>query len=402
MKLYKELVQNYGSPLYVYNLNKITTAYEMLKNCLPENSKIFYSLKANPNPGVVHHIIKLGCYAEISSIRELDIVLAAGLPVHKCLYTGPGKSDEEIKHAMEKGVSHFSVESLDELGVISNLSLCKKSKVRITLRINPSSQSSNASINMTGIPSQFGFEEDQLDSKELMKFKNNFIVIEGIHIYNGSNFDSSEKLFNNFKSAIHTIKRVSRRLEIDLKFIDLGGGFSAPYGKNETLINYKDIKTSLQEIIDNEFSNDIQIAFETGRYLTATSGVIIGTVQSLKKSKERNFCIIDFGINNLGGMSGLRRLPSSNFNIIPIDKANEEKIEASLVGPLCTPLDYIDKKAIIPRFSRGDNFFIPNVGAYGLTASLLGFLSRDFPKEIIIENNDVRQAFDYKLISLNK
>ena len=193
----------------------------------------------------------------------------------KCLYTGPGKSNDEINCAIEKGVNHFSVESLDELAIISGLSLSKQKKIRITLRINPEIQASSASINMTGVSSQFGFEEEQLNSEELSKYRNKFILIEGFHIYNGSNFDSSEKLLNNFKSAILTVKRISKKLDIDLKFVDLGGGFSAPYGKIGDLTNYSDVTIQLKEMINKEFDKEVEIAFETGRYLTATSGVII-------------------------------------------------------------------------------------------------------------------------------
>ena len=219
MALYKDLINSFGSPLYVYNVSNITKSYVMLRNSLPDRSEIFYSLKANPNPGIVEHIIKLGCHAEVSSRRELDIALKAQISVDKCLYTGPGKSNYEIDYAINRGVSHFSVESWDELLAISDLAFTKKKKVRVTLRINPKEQASNASINMTGVASQFGIEEDQLNYEQLKCVSNEFISIEGLHIYSGSNFEDSRKLLKNFNSIITTIKRVSHKLNMNLKFV---------------------------------------------------------------------------------------------------------------------------------------------------------------------------------------
>ncbi|WP_343310612.1 decarboxylase [Bacillus atrophaeus] len=398
MLFHKNLVKSFGSPLYVYDLTKITEAYNKLRNALPDRSDLLYSLKSNPNPSVVKHLIELGCHAEVSSKKELDIALEANIQVNNCLYTGPGKTNSEINYALSRGVTHFSVESIEELLSINELSLINKTYVKVTLRINPKVQASTASINMTGVSSQFGFDEEHLDNVKLNLFTSEFVSIEGLHIYSGSNLENIDKLLNNFKSIITTIKEVSKKLNINLKFVDLGGGFSAPYGKLGELIDYENIKEALNNIIISELGSDVQIAFESGRYLTATSGVLIGTVQSLKESKGKKFCIVDFGINNLGGMSGLRRLPSSNFDIVPLNKLNQPLTEAAVVGPLCTPLDYINKKTKIPPLTRGDSVYIPNVGAYGLTASLIGFLSREIPKEVVVEKEFVKKVYNHNII----
>ncbi|WP_152656268.1 decarboxylase [Oceanobacillus sp. CFH 90083] len=386
---YNELINKYGSPLYVYDLNKLENAYTLLKQSLPSNSIIYYSLKANPNIEITRELVKLGCYAEVSSKKELNIALKAGINAEKCLYTGPGKTYDEILFAVNNGVIHFSIESMFELDIMYAISIREEIHLRITLRINPKEQSIKASINMTGVSSQFGIEEEELKEDILQKFKSDYLLIEGIHIYNGSNFGSSNAVLENFKSAIDSVKRIQKKIGIKLKFVNLGGGFSAPYATEDKLSNYQDIRLPLQAYIDDKFPKNTSIAFESGRYLAATSGVLIGTVLNFKKSKGKYFCIVDFGINNLGGMSGLKRLPFKNIDIIPLVKKKGEKIEVSLVGPLCTPLDYIDRKIAVPRFTRGDRFYIPNVGAYGLTASLLGFLGRDIPKEIIIKNNKI-------------
>ncbi|MEK5115059.1 MULTISPECIES: decarboxylase [Bacillus] len=401
---YDSLIEKYGSPLYVYNLEEITKSYQKLKNSLPNESRIYYSLKANPNPEVTKHLINLGCYAEISSIGELDTILEIGELPEKCLYTGPGKTRKEIQYALSKDVSHFSVESLNELEIIDDLTNDYDKLINITLRINPSFTVGNASIKMTGVPSQFGFDEELINCNIIEVFKNNKnIKINGFHIYNGSNFHDIDILEENYIKILKTILNLNKKLLIDIEFIDFGGGFAAPFGKEGKLPDYKGLKGKLEILINKHFSNVNRpiIAFESGRYLTATCGCLIGTVQSVKESKGKKFCIVDFGINHLGGMSGLRRIPTIELNVFKSDMDNinrEEMDSVTIVGPLCTPLDYLAKNINVSKLQTNDIVVVPNVGAYGLTASLLAFLSREIPREIIIKNQSVIYSHNIKII----
>jgi len=401
---YNCLVEEYGSPLYVYNLAELTKSYQKLINSLPDKSIIYYSLKANPNPEITRHLINLGCYAEISSIGELDTVLDVGGSPEHCLYTGPGKTKKEIQYALSKNVSHFSVESFNELEIINDLTKNHSKLINITLRINPSFNVGNASIKMTGIPSQFGFDEECLNSDIIKLFKGNKnLKINGFHIYNGSNFNNIDILVENYTNILETILNLKNKLSIDIEFVDFGGGFAAPFGKDLDLPDYKELKDSLEALLNKHFKDNHRptIAFESGRYLTATCGCLIGTVQSVKESKGRKYCIVDFGINHLGGMSGLRRIPTIELNIFKLNISVEDnaKVETvTIVGPLCTPLDYLAKNVSVSKLQPGDVVFVPNVGAYGLTASLIAFLSREIPKEIIIKNQSVICSHTLKIV----
>ncbi|MGG0646514.1 decarboxylase [Bacillus mycoides] len=401
---YELLKEKYGSPLYIYDLDEVSKSYEKLVNSLPDKSIIYYSLKANPNPEITRHLINLGCYAEISSIGELNIILDIGAMPEKCIYTGPGKTKKEIEYALSKDINHFSIESLEELNIINNLTKEGDRLINITLRINPSFTVGKASIKMTGIPSQFGFDEKDLNNEvtELI-VKNKNLKINGFHIYNGSNFNNIEVLEENFKSILTTVLNLKNKLSIDLNFIDFGGGFAAPFGKIGVLPDYTKLKGKFEEILDIEFRHAKKptIAFESGRYLTATCGKLMGTVQSMKKSKGKTYCIVDFGINHIGGMSGLRRIPTIELQISKADSLMQEvaRIDnVNIVGPLCTPLDYLAKNVSVSNIKANDIVYVSNVGAYGLTASLLGFLSRELPKELIIKKGKVLCAYSNQII----
>ncbi|TKC19120.1 decarboxylase [Robertmurraya kyonggiensis] len=387
---YKTLTQKYGSPLYVYDLDKVDFAYKLLKEALPQGSIIYYSLKANPNPHITRHLLDLGCYAEISSRGELEVLLEINADLSRCLYTGPGKTEHELLYAIECNVTFFSVESIEELKLLNGIAMKTEKVLYVLFRINPSSNTGRASIKMTGVPSQFGFDEDEIINIPNSIYKNKNIKFMGFHIYNGSNFKDENELKENFIFALETIDRLQKKLKIEAKVIDIGGGFKAPFGKKESLINYSSIKSEIVTKINKIFKNKPKLAFESGRYLTALSGCLVGTVLSNKVSRGKRYCIVDFGINNLGGMAGLKRVPTIGLELYSADNIRDIVEDVMLVGPLCTPLDYLAKGINMPNFKQGDIVFVPNVGAYGLTASLIGFLSREIPTELIILNDRVR------------
>ncbi|QHE59797.1 decarboxylase [Rossellomorea vietnamensis] len=402
MTKYHYLLQKYGSPIYVYNLADVTAAYNHIRYILPSNSTLYYSLKANPNLFIVTHLIKLGCKPEVSSTGELNVALSAGANPEECLYTGPGKTKKEIQYAISKGVDHFSIESIFEFEILQGISDLLKKSINVTIRINPANSIPKASINMTGVPSQFGVEEDELLELINKLNESDFLKINGFHIYNGSNFKGCDRLIENFENNLIIISNLCEKLNIKLSFIDLGGGFAAPFANKSNRVDYSQIRVPLSKLVKKFYPDEFQkpeIAFEIGRYLTSTSGVLAGTIQNVKKSKGKKYCVTDFGINHLGGMGGLRRLPSSNVDVLLCRNRSCDLEETNIVGPLCTPLDYISKKSFLPKDIKPyETVFIPNVGAYGLSASLIGFLSRDIPREIILEGDKVIGTSQMRII----
>jgi len=393
------LAEQYETPAYLYDLDIVEESLISLKNSLPDSSIIYYSLKANPHPEIVRKLVSLGCNAEITSVGELKVILEKGINPNNCLYTGPGKSQKEIDFAVQNGITQFSIESFNELDKLLKASLVFQRKLKVIIRVNPEHSLSSSGLKMSGVASQFGIDEKllyQISNEEMIREN---IEVIGIHIFMGSNITSKEVLLSNFQTCILIAKRLAEYFSIDWKIIDLGGGFGSPYAKQENKIDLSGIKIALESYLDKHLTNwrkgTPQIAFESGRYLVGESGFLLTRVEDVKRSKDKKYIILDTGIHHISGMSGLGRIPRIQMDLL-IDKKNQmtdlQYEIATVVGPLCTPLDFLVKDMILPDVVPGDHFIIPNVGAYGMTASLIGFLSREAPIEIVCEGDTIKSV----------
>ncbi|MFX3650450.1 MAG: hypothetical protein ACE3K2_13570 [Paenibacillus sp.] len=394
---YGELRSKYGSPLYIYDLNILRQSCNRLKDALPEPSMLYYSLKANPHPAIVKQLLDMGCRAEVSSLGELNSVLEAGGLPRDVLYTGPGKSKSELKVAVAQGVQFFSAESMKELERLRSVVPSGTPPIQVIMRINPDQGLADAGLAMTGTPSQFGTDEQKLlrELKEVQECDE--IRIAGFHIFNGSNTANAERLAESFLSSIQVIARISKETGIPLQFVDLGGGFGHPYAVSGTSPDFSGIKVQLETALDEHMpgwrTGEPAIAYESGRYLSAACGVLVSSVTDIKESKGSHFIVLDSGIHHLGGMAGLGRIPRVQYDIMPVTEKSDPYPESThVVGPLCTPLDFFNKKAIMPSLQLEEQVYVPNVGAYGITASLLGFLSRDIPVEIVVDEGNVKHV----------
>ena len=192
---------------------------------------------------------------------------------------------------------------------------------------------------------------------------------------------------------------LSAALRIEPTLIDLGGGFPHPFAIEGTRpqLGRSTLRASVESLLDHQFqgwrSGRPKVAFESGRYLVAGAGRFFCTVRDVKRSKDRWHVVLSGGVNHLGGMSGIARLPRIKPDLIPIrrpgSKANAlpQMNDVNVVGPLCTPLDTWAQGIRTPGVAIGDALMIPNVGAYGLTCSLIAFLSRVCPVEIILDGS---------------
>jgi diaminopimelate decarboxylase len=398
----KDLFEQYGSPLYVYDLNELRVSYQKLRDSLPNESILYYSLKANPYTRLVKEFVKLGCKCEISSINELKSALEAGAEAEEILFTGPAKSIQEIEQAIRLGVGIVSCESWNELIKLVKISEKYQRKVKVIIRVNPNNRNLRSSLSMTGVSSQFGIDEEDIVSIPSDALKSKYIELIGFHVFNGTNSTDIKSIILSFTYSILMAKRLSKMLNLNLKFLDLGGGFGHPFAKKDDSTDFKFINKALSEVLDKELPQwrigDPIISFESGRYLVASCGKYICRVEDIKLSKGNQFVLLDGGINHLGGMSGLGRMQKFDIDFeLESEQKLDENIEASMVGPLCTPLDLMRRNKETQKLSINDIVIVPNVGAYGLSASLLGFLSRDTPCEIIVDHHSIVEVTQLKL-----
>jgi diaminopimelate decarboxylase len=398
------LVARFGTPIYIYELDRVVAAYRDLRNSLPPGVIIYYSLKANPHPDIARALREaerwLSCRAEVSSVGELYVALEAGFAVGECLYTGPGKTEGELVAAIANGVRMFSVESLTDLTRAGSVALRMGTVVDCLLRINSVSSGAATSIRMMGKPSQFGIDSETLEIlwPRMRGVRGTRIV--GAHFYSQSNARDEASLLGELQQSVITAARLQADLGLPMQILDIGGGFAAPYAVPGERPLYRRLRAELGDTLDKHFPDwrygTPQVICESGRYLVADCGELVSSVINIKESRGNRFVILDAGINTLGGMAGLGRLMP--LAVRPDEQYGPDDADiATLVGPLCTPGDVLGRNVQLHTLGAGDIVTVPNVGAYGLTASLLLFLSRPAPREVVLRGGQVQNVSQLRM-----
>jgi diaminopimelate decarboxylase len=391
--LAQSLLRTYGSPLYAYDLDAVDARAKELHATLPKGATVFYSLKANPLPSLVQAVREQGCGTEISSLGELGVITELGLDRAKTLYGGPGKSEVEMVAAINAGVRQFSCESWVDVRRLDGVARAAGQRVDALLRINPANPP-KARMAMTGVPSQFGFEEADVLEATVPELHN--VDLVGVHVYYGTQIEA-DTLPATTASALEVGEKVSRQLGFPCRIVDAGGGFPWPYAAAGHGPDFAAAREGYASLVEqNPLARSCSLWFESGRYLSAASGTLLATVLDVKASKGRTFVVLDTGINHLGGMSGLGRILRTAITMHAIGSDAEPSESIDVVGPLCSPLDYLGRGVTAPPLRPGDAVAIPNVGAYGLTASLIGFLGHPAPGEVAYRGDRVIAAHRFR------
>lgn len=399
------LAARFASPLYVYQIESLREAVADLRQSLPEPCELYYSLKANPHPAIVGELRLNGCGAEISSSGELRAAVRAGFRSDGCLYTGPAKSREELALAVAAGVRHFSVESAADFERVSDEAAKQGQLVSCLLRIS-TRPTVRSSLHMDST-SQFGIDIDDLLTNPKPFVATLGARVVGAHFFPLSNGRDEDALIDAFTRSISLAGRLRDEAGLPMSLVDLGGGFAAPYAHPGRRPQYGRLRPALEAALDRSLRGwreaKPRIAFESGRYLAAESGCLVSRAIEVKERPRTTFVLLDSGINHLGGMAGLGRMlrsvvtPTRTAELV----ADPNAAPVTLVGPLCTPADLLGRDVSVGAVSAGDLLLIPNVGAYGLTASLLGFLSRPAPTEVVLNGSKIVSASRLELVRVS-
>ncbi|MEU7324498.1 type III PLP-dependent enzyme [Streptomyces griseoviridis] len=395
-------------PAYVYDLAEVRAAHTALTEALPERAGLYYSLKANPHPALLRALRAGGARAEVCSTGELLAALDAGWPPDDLLVTGPGKSDGELRHALEHGVRHFSVDSAYALAQVDRAAGRTGASARCLLRINDDRPAAGQGLSMTGVASPFGVDTGAVLADPAAFADRPHARITGLHLYMGTNLSGVEALLAQFAHSLATARQVSDALAahgVRADVWDLGGGFPAPFAAAGERADLTGLRAPLEELLDTAArgrpAGAPEVCFESGRYLVGTSGTLVTRVLDTKTSHGRDVVVLQSGIHHLGGMSGLRRLPPLVPHLVSADRpAAPATTESMVTGPLCTPLDTWAQRAALPALRPGDLVAVPNTGAYGLYASLVAFLGHDLPAEIVIDGDDPDSPPDITRLTL--
>jgi diaminopimelate decarboxylase len=380
------------TPAYCYDLDEVRRSYRRLTDALPAPSHLYYSLKANPHPAVITALHRSGCRAEVASPGELRTALECGVPPGEIIFTAPGKQDSAVAAALDSGVGLIGVDSPLALDQVDAVAGALGRRARCLLRINDTTPAPGQAMTMTGEASQFGADLEWVLAEPRRFGSRPAAEVVGLHLFMGSNVVDEDALVAQFTQAARTARRLAEAGVVRIEVLDLGGGFGAPFARRGDLPVFPALAARLERLLDDQFpgwrAGHPAVAFESGRYLTATCGTLLCRVLDVKRSQGRPVVVLESGINHLGGMSGLRRLPPILPDLDDEADGAEPLHEAIVSGPLCTPLDTWSRAATLAA-RPGQLLRVPNVGAYGLTASLLAFLSHPAPAEVIIDGGQV-------------
>lgn len=382
--------KNYKTPGYFYFEAALKRQFYHLKNALPDNSYLFYSLKANPHKQIVATLNKCGAYFDVASLKELETVLSAKVDSKKIEFTGPGKDLDSLTLAVKNKVQYIIVESIQELKLINKISKQNNITAHILVRINPLQHHSPSGKLIAAASSQFGIDEEQLPHffSELKKTDN--INFQGFHIYTKSQILDAALLLNNFSDAISAVKKTAEFYKNDIKLLNLGGGFGIPYYPHQQPLNLTQVKERLPSILD-EVRKDLRlknsaISFESGRFIVGPSGYYCAQVAYTKSSRGKRIAILNGGFSHNMAACGFGQLFKKNYLIDVVQNSTRTHNEiVTLVGPSCYSLDVLAEDIELPALEVGDLVLIHNCGSYGPSFSPQNFLGFEPCAEYFME-----------------
>jgi diaminopimelate decarboxylase len=380
------LAKAHGTPLYVYDAAIFEAKYKKLRQALPAQVDIFFAIKSNPSLAVVNLFRSLGAGVDLASLGELYTALKAGVTPQKIVFTGPSKTEGEIEAAIKSNIFAINAESERELERIDRIARAYGKKFPIGLRLNVGFAPKERTTVIGGTaPQKFGIDVVRaLEALKLAKGLRNVELI-GIHIFNASQVLDAKAMINNAENIFATAFELSQKANVDLKYIDMGGGLGIPYTEEERELDVTLFGKGLAEILARYTAKglpkNLRVLLEPGRYLTAEAGVYLTRVIDIKESRGQHFVLVDGGVHHLLRPTWF----PTGHPVRVVNKFNQEaRMTYSIGGPLCTALDYLAKNVMLPPLEVGDLLAVFDVGAYGFTESMPYFLSHATPAEVMM------------------
>ncbi len=389
-----EIAKIHGTPTYIYSFESLKNSYTLLANALnnawPHATKplIAYACKANSNLAVMNSFAKLGAGCDIVSIGEMYRALKSGFSPDKILFSGVGKTHDELRAALQYRIRQINVETRDELIALDSLSREMNQNVHVALRFNPDIESFAHSKTSTGEGEhKFGLMDSEIFDLYQTYAAHPFIKIDGLSMHIGSGvprLDPFEKAFERMAKMILDLRAQGHKVH----HADLGGGLWVPY-QDEPKADLAAYAAMIARIFG---PLDIHVAIEPGRILVAESGCLLTRVISVKEQYNKRFVIVDAGMNEL-----IRPTLYDAYHPILTVTKKENSGMADIVGPVCETGDYFALERDFPSVKPGDLVAIMIAGAYGSVMSSQ-YNTRPLCAEILVKDEQihcVRRRQDY-------
>ncbi len=378
---YKKLLQRYGSPLYIYDFDKIAYNYESLKEAFGgRKSLLAYATKANSNLSLLKHLSSLGAGCDCVSIGEVKRAKLAGVPNYKIIFSGVGKKDEELKEALELDILMINLESYAEYERLEQIATNLQKKARISVRVNPNIDPKTHPYISTGLhENKFGVDLDEA-KKIYLKAKNHeFIEPVGIHFHIGSQLTELEPI----KEATKIVAELTRQLQsldIDIRFFDVGGGLGIKYKDEQTIEPYD----YAQAILECLSGLDLTIVCEPGRFIVGNAGVFACKTLYEKQNGDKRFVVVDGAMNDL-----MRPSLYGAYHEVELLGGQGEESVCDVVGPVCESGDFLAKNVMLKQSKHDEVLLVKSAGAYGFSMAS-NYNTRSRPAELALQNGEVK------------
>ena len=374
------------TPFYAYDRGLIASRVAQLRAALPPGIKLHYAMKANPMPAVVGCLARLVDGIDVASAGELKVALDAGADATEISFAGPGKRDPELRQAVAAGVL-VNVESMRELPVLAAASQELGLPARVAVRVNPDFELKGSGMKMGGGAKQFGIDTEQVP-QVLAWIGREGLAFEGFHLFAGSQNLRAESICEAQIRSFELALRLAQHAPAPVRFLNLGGGFGIPYFPGERELDLVPIATNLAAIAERALRELPQagIVIELGRYLVGEAGVYVTRIVDRKVSRGQVFLVTDGGLNHhLAASGNFGQVVRKNYPVTVGNRAGAPQREvASVVGPLCTPLDLLADRMDLPTAQVGDLVVVFQSGAYGASASPQSFLGHPACTEVLV------------------
>ena len=375
------IAKKYGTPTYCYSYSELKKNINNFKNSFSTFSPLIcFAVKSNTNINLIREIKKFGLGADVVSMGELMMAIKAGINPKKIVFSGVGKTFEEINYAINKKIFLINAESESEIKQIEKIAKLKKKKIQIGVRLNPNTDAKTLSQISTGKKeNKFG-----VNSKTFIRIINNYknsknIELKCLSVHIGSQILDHKPYEKMLKSISEILKKIKYRFE----FIDLGGGMGITYNNQQKKLNYKKYYLAIKKFL-NKYKS--KIIFEPGRSIIGNTGTLITKIIYIKKSGKKNFVILDAAMNDLmrPALYGATHKIMPSLKRYKISNENHE-----FVGPICESTDSFLNLKKFQELREDEIIVICDVGAYGMSLSS-NYNLRPKPIELLIKGSKIK------------
>jgi diaminopimelate decarboxylase len=387
-----DLAAEFGTPLYVYDLDLIVRRVETLRAALPRGFRVAFAVKANPALGVLAAIAGTGAGADIASAGELEAALRAGFAPGLIAMTGPGKRDAELRAAVDAGIGALTLESPGELERLEGIAAAAGRRQPVLLRLAVSEGRFERVSLISGAEGKFGMPLPVLREAARRAAASPHLEFLGLHAFGASNLLDAGRLADHVAELVTVAREVAAETGTPLRLVDAGGGLGIPYDEGEQPLDLAELGRRLAELRATWDADPIlrqtEILLEPGRWIVGPAGALLLRVVDVKGDPRSPAVILDGGINSAVRPALVRT--EQRLALLAPDAASRERVPVTAAGPLCTGLDVLARGAVLPRPRPGDLVAMLDAGAYGFTESMPLFLSHPTAAEAAVRGGQAR------------